>query len=592
MALGPGSPNSIYFGTDRLHRWTEPGVNHTVVSQAPIVSDSQGSPVPISAIGISPQSDGVRIVGLDNGQVWATTSGSSTLANVTGTIPAKYIARAVIDPNNTNTAYVTLSGYFGNSTSHIYKTTNLNNAIPTWTGLDGGQIPDVPVNAFVIDPQNSNALYAGTDIGVYRSVDGGATWIAFSNGLPRVAVFDVVIQNPNRVLRIATHGRGIWEVSIAATPTPTPTPTPTVTPTPTPIIGSAVMISPPPGSTFSSSSVTFTWSAGNATAYFLFVGSSPHGADVYNSGTVTVLSKIVNNIPTDGRTIYVTLGSRVNGSWTTNSYTYTAFNSSATPTPTPTVTPTPTPTVTPTPTPTATPTATATPTPTPTVTPTPTPATGAAVMLSPPPGSTFTSSSVTFTWSAGSATAYFLFVGSSPNGADIYNSGQVTVLSKTVNSIPSDGRTIYVTLGSRVNGSWTTNSYMYTAFNSSATPTPTPTITPTPTATPTATPTPTPTATPTPTPAPTGAAVMLSPPPGSTFSSSSVTFTWSPGSATAYFLLVGSSLHGADIYNSGIVTVLSKTVSNIPTDGRTIYVTLGSKVNGSWTSNSYTYKAF
>jgi hypothetical protein len=381
-----------------------------------------------------------------------------------------------------------------------------------------------------------------------------------------------------------------------ASSSPTPTPTPGGTPTPTPpTTGPAVMLSPPPGSTFTSSSVTFTWSAGSATAYVLVVGSSLHGTDIYNSGQVTVHSKTVNNIPADGRTIYVTLGSQVNGSWTTNNYTYTAFNSSATPTPTPIVTPTPTPTATPTPTPTATPTAT----PTPTVTPTPTPATDAAVMISPPPGSTFTSSSVTFTWSAGSATAYFLFVGSSPNSADIYNSGQVTVLSKTVNNMPTDGRTIYVTLGSRVNGSWTTNSYRYTAFNSSATPTPTPTVTPTPT--PTATPTPTPTATPTATPTPTvtptptpatGAAVMLNPPPGSTFTSSSVTFTWSAGSATAYFLFVGSSLHGADIYNSGQVTVLSKTVNNIPTDGRTIYVTLGSQVNGSWSTKDYTYTAF
>jgi hypothetical protein len=85
---------------------------------------------------------------------------------------------------------------------------------------------------------------------------------------------------------------------------------------------------------------------------------------------------------------------------------------------------------------------------------------------------------------------------------------------------------------------------------------------------------------------------MLTPVPGSTFTSSSVTFTWSAGSATAYFLFVGSSLHGADIYNSGAVTVRSKTVNNIPTDGRTIYVMLGSQINGSWVYNSYTYKAF
>ena len=253
-----------------------------------------------------------------------------------------------------------------------------------------------------------------------------------------------------------------------SSPTPTPTPTPGGTPTPTPTpptTGPAVMLSPPPGSTFTSSTVTFTWSAGSATAYVLVVGSSLHGTDIYNSGQVTVHSKTVNNIPTDGRTIYVTLGSQVNGSWTTNNYTYTAFKSSATPTPTPTVAPTPTPTATPTPTPTATPTATPTPTPTPTVTPTPTPSTGSAVMISPPPGSTFTSSSVTFTWSAGSATAYFLFVGSSLHGADIYNSGQVTVLSKTVNNIPTDGRTIYVTLGSQVSGSWSTKDYTYTAFH-------------------------------------------------------------------------------------------------------------------------------
>jgi hypothetical protein len=110
------------------------------------------------------------------------------------------------------------------------------------------------------------------------------------------------------------------------TATPTPTPTPSVTPTPTPNSGAAVMISPSPGSTFPSSSVTFSWSAGSATAYFLLVGSSLHGADIYNSGTVTVHSTTVNNIPTDGRTIYVTLGSQVNGSWTANYYTYTAFH--------------------------------------------------------------------------------------------------------------------------------------------------------------------------------------------------------------------------------------------------------------------------
>ncbi|HWW74929.1 MAG TPA: carboxypeptidase regulatory-like domain-containing protein, partial [Pyrinomonadaceae bacterium] len=181
------------------------------------VSQQLVSGVAVSAIGISPQSDAVRVVGLSNGKVFRTTTGATTMNDVTGAIPAKYVARVVVDPNDQNTAYVTLAGFFGNATTaHVYKTTDLNAAAPTWTGLDAGQIPDVPVDAFAVDPSDSNMLYAGTDIGVYRSTDGGQTWEAFSNGLPRVAVFDMAIHQPSRTLRIATHGRGLWDISIAA----------------------------------------------------------------------------------------------------------------------------------------------------------------------------------------------------------------------------------------------------------------------------------------------------------------------------------------------------------------------------------------
>src|SRR5207253_5104340 len=59
-----------------------------------------------------------------------------------------------------------------------------------------------------------NSLFAGTDIGVYSSTDGGANWAPFGTGLPRSAVFDLQIQPSFRLLRAATHGRGVWETPL------------------------------------------------------------------------------------------------------------------------------------------------------------------------------------------------------------------------------------------------------------------------------------------------------------------------------------------------------------------------------------------
>ena len=207
MALGPGTPNTVYYGTNRLNRSADRGDTMAAVSQA------TGST--LTAISISPQSDNIRLIGTRAGTVFLTTTGSNPMTNVTGAIPAKYVARAVIDPNSTTTAYITLAGYgtIASPLQHIWKTTGLSEGGTTWTAASNG-LPDDPVNAFTIDPTNSNNLYAGTDIGVYRSTDAGANWAPFGTGLPRVAVFDIAIQSPSRVLRVATHGRGIWEIKL------------------------------------------------------------------------------------------------------------------------------------------------------------------------------------------------------------------------------------------------------------------------------------------------------------------------------------------------------------------------------------------
>ncbi|MDD5544138.1 MAG: hypothetical protein PHX83_13285 [Acidobacteriia bacterium] len=234
MALGPGNPNTLYYGTDRLYRSSDRGDTMTVVSQGPISSDSLGG-VPLSTIAVSPQDDNYRLVGLKNGQVWGTSTGSSTLVSIgNGPFPAnpsgsssKFVGRAAFDPGNKDVAYIVFS-FYAPAGQGVFKISNFGAAAgssptaPVWTAAGTG-IPSIPINSFVVDPSNSNDLFAGTDIGVYNSTDGGVTWNPYGTGLPRVPVFDMAIQNSNRLLRIATFGRGIWEAPIQAQPAPHPT---------------------------------------------------------------------------------------------------------------------------------------------------------------------------------------------------------------------------------------------------------------------------------------------------------------------------------------------------------------------------------
>jgi photosystem II stability/assembly factor-like uncharacterized protein len=215
MALGPGigtnGTDSLYFGTTKLYESTNRGTTMSAVSQ--------DFGTPISSIGIAPTNDNVRIVGLANGAVFVTSTGADPV-EVTEPWDMFYVARTVIDPTDANIAYVTLDGYFGNSDAHVWRTTDLSDgAASVWSPVGSG-IPDVPVNAFAIDPNDHTHLFAGTDVGVYESTDSGTTWTVYGTGLPNAAVFDLGISSPctsSEVLRAATHGRGVWSAAISST---------------------------------------------------------------------------------------------------------------------------------------------------------------------------------------------------------------------------------------------------------------------------------------------------------------------------------------------------------------------------------------
>jgi len=219
LVRGPGSPNTIYYATDRLHRSNDGGLTNPVVSQAPIAV-SGGLGVPISAVAIAPGNDNVRLVALNNFSIWGTVTGSSVLTNMTQAgMPSHFIARLAIDPTNANIAYACFGGFQVPAGQHVWKTTNLLTGTPTWSASGSG-LPDVPANAFAIDPANPTQVFVGTDVGVFTSGDGGATWLPYNTGLPVVAVFDMAIQPIARIIRIATHGRGMWERFLEQ-PTPT-----------------------------------------------------------------------------------------------------------------------------------------------------------------------------------------------------------------------------------------------------------------------------------------------------------------------------------------------------------------------------------
>jgi hypothetical protein len=278
----------------------------------------------------------------------------------------------------------------------------------------------------------------------------------------------------------------------------------------------AVMQTPAPGSTLPGTSTTFTWSAGvSVSSYWLEVGTTPGGRDIHPGANTTALSATVNGLPTNGSNVHARLWSRIGASWVYNDYQYTAATGGG--------------------------------------------GSAKAVMQTPAPGSTLAGAAVTFTWSAGSGvTSYWLEVGTTPGGRNLFPGSNTTTPSAAVNGLPTNGSNVYVRLWSKLAGAWQYNDYQYKAAGGSAS----------------------------------SKAVMQTPAPGSALTGTTVTFTWSAGSGvSSYWLEVGTTLGGRNLYPGANTTALSATVSGLPANGSVVYVRLWSRIGAAWQYNDYQYTA-
>jgi hypothetical protein len=82
----------------------------------------------------------------------------------------------------------------------------------TWTNISG-DLPDIPINGVILDHSAKKpAVYVSSDIGVFRSRDGGRHWRLLSKGLPFVTVFGLERNATTGQIVASTHGRGMFEL--------------------------------------------------------------------------------------------------------------------------------------------------------------------------------------------------------------------------------------------------------------------------------------------------------------------------------------------------------------------------------------------
>lgn len=228
IALSPHDARTVYYGGNVLFRTRDDGQTWDVISpdlttDDPSKQQSSGGPIyvdntaaefhtTILTIAESPVRRGVIWVGTDDGNIQVTRDDGATWTDVTrnvrGLPPHSWVSRIDASPHDAGTAWVAVDRHQENDFApYLYTTADFGR---TWTAITSGLPATGYAHVIREDPDTPNLVYAGTELGVHVSWDGGRQWSSLRLGLPPVAVRDLQVHPRAHDLILGTHGRGAF----------------------------------------------------------------------------------------------------------------------------------------------------------------------------------------------------------------------------------------------------------------------------------------------------------------------------------------------------------------------------------------------
>lgn len=211
FVMHPTDPQTLYFGTYRVWKTTNRGNSWTPISNDLTRNLAASGFSTISTLAISTLNPNHLLAGSDDGRVHLSTTGGLIWTDITAGLPLRWITRVAFDPFNVNTIYATVSGFrWDEDHPYVFKSTNQGQS---WQGISGN-LPSMPVNVIVPDPDREGWLYVGTDVGVFYTENGGQEWSSLMEGMASVPVTDMKLHQPTRTLVAGTYGNSAYRLNL------------------------------------------------------------------------------------------------------------------------------------------------------------------------------------------------------------------------------------------------------------------------------------------------------------------------------------------------------------------------------------------